>query len=749
MSNKKTKFSDSFFSLKLYAQALKQLKTVGIVSLICTFIYVVLCPILSRISLSESDNLQLAYTGGYYAPLIAVVYIIVPIMCLVLFNFLTNRKGCDFYHSIPLKRRCIFLTFVSAIITWAFIITCSFTVLLSIMLSLISTNLVISMSSVLIYSLNIFISSIFIAAVFSLGCSISGTLFSNFATSVIILVVPRLLITTFCELIDQSSYLVNADNMPFIFRECCNMAVYPILPFRWLSYGFPDNVMPFSYLNFATVYTLMAAIIYIVIGCVAFVKRPSETAGKAYPNKIFGFISRMLIGYVISLIAVAVAYIQISDDSFYFSTMYIIIFAFAAIAMLIYEVIMTKSVKRGIKTFITAPLIIVFDAVTIGGLFLASGIMDGYSPDSDDVDYVYISDLFSEYLVYSADNSSICYEGDYYYESGYYYGYNLHGDNFYNFSQDYYNNKVADYKITSREIIEILVDSYNTYKENLENTDDDYYYDDGYYYRNDYNYNNHSITVTFDNGLFDTQRTVYVSEEDYVKIIAELNTYTGYKECLTQLPESTSDMALNCAGLTSEQTEAVYSAMLTDMEDWSLTDKVNLLTWQHTSHSSDYVGMITVDLYNEGTYSTFDIPISDYTPKAFALYLKYFNQNNEKELLDVLAKSENTEYDTYITINRGGLYNNYIYVSSYTADIDKFYERTGLSQMISDFVKDSDGEYDSFSTFDSSDYCLCRMEITVSDSEDVAYDEYYYKTVSFYFLMPRNSHVFDYFYYSY
>ena len=69
--------------------------------------------------------------------------------------------------------------------------------------------------------------------------------------------------------------------------------------------------------------------------------------------------------------------------------------------------------------------------------------------------------------------------------------------------------------------------------------------------------------------------------------------------------------------------------------------------------------------------------------------------------------------------------------------------------MISDFVKDSDGEYDSFSTFDSSDYCLCRMEITVSDSEDVAYDEYYYKTVSFYFLMPRNSHVFDYFYYSY
>ena len=115
-----------------------------------------------------------------------------------------------------------------------------------------------------------------------------------------------------------------------------------------------------SSLDYSTIYTLILAIIYIILGCIVFYKRPSEAAGKAtfYPK--LQFVLRMTIGYIISLF----------------------------IVMFIYELITSKSTKKALKSFITAPLIIIADIVTVIILCHIDNNINNYIPDADDISYV-------------------------------------------------------------------------------------------------------------------------------------------------------------------------------------------------------------------------------------------------------------------------------------------------------------------------------------------------------------------------
>jgi hypothetical protein len=56
-------------------------------------------------------------------PLMLGLFAVAPLMTLVQFAFLNQRKACDFYHAIPHRRLTVFFSMMAAVLTWcAFLI---------------------------------------------------------------------------------------------------------------------------------------------------------------------------------------------------------------------------------------------------------------------------------------------------------------------------------------------------------------------------------------------------------------------------------------------------------------------------------------------------------------------------------------------------------------------------------------------------------------------------------------------------
>ena len=115
---------DRFFSTKLYIQGLKKVRAAGIATAIIIIVSNALIPLFSMIS-----RIGVRYDGDLertveelevtlVSPLCAFVILLAPLMIFSMFSFLNDRCKSDFYHSLPQRRECVFISFLSATLTW-------------------------------------------------------------------------------------------------------------------------------------------------------------------------------------------------------------------------------------------------------------------------------------------------------------------------------------------------------------------------------------------------------------------------------------------------------------------------------------------------------------------------------------------------------------------------------------------------------------------------------------------------------
>ena len=116
--NKKKFNISNLFNEKLFFEAFKQIRVVGLTAFVILGALGVFMPLLHMIenneSLSHYQSAQLFDTDAFMWPLLALIFIVAPLMFIMLFNFLTKRSGSDFYHSLPVKRITLFTTFTSS-----------------------------------------------------------------------------------------------------------------------------------------------------------------------------------------------------------------------------------------------------------------------------------------------------------------------------------------------------------------------------------------------------------------------------------------------------------------------------------------------------------------------------------------------------------------------------------------------------------------------------------------------------------
>ena len=177
---------NNFFSKKLYLQGLKKIRVSGLALAIIIVLLNAFLPLMGIIDNSSLFGTRSITQVEYNAvvPFCLLMLGLVPIIAHDMFSFLNERNQSDFYHSIPHKRTCVYVSFTAAILTWAF-----GTVILSSIVNALLWSMArfyaINFATVLLGALPYLVLSVMMAGVMVLAMTVTGTKMSNLLVSIL------------------------------------------------------------------------------------------------------------------------------------------------------------------------------------------------------------------------------------------------------------------------------------------------------------------------------------------------------------------------------------------------------------------------------------------------------------------------------------------------------------------------------------------------------------------------------------
>ena len=370
----------SFFSARLYVDGLKQLRLIGILSMIAMNLLGVLQPILRWLD------------GGNYVvkpmnflemnPLIVLVFCAVaPLMTLSLFSFLNKRDASDLYHAIPATRPCLFMSFFAAIATWLAMITLATVVLTTVTHALFPMLYSINYANVLLTAFNTLAGGLSIAAAVAVAMSVTGTLFANVLVSLLIIFLPRLVLHLITMEIQNTFLLIN------------NLTVSPLLDFKYnvpvgmvfqvFIGGNLESLSTFS----CGIYTLVLAIIYFLLAVFLFTRRASESADKAAPNRYWHGLYRLLVGAVLSSIAtIGLCSNYMGEYHSYSWEFFFFMYLISVLLMPVFDIITTRRVKGLLRRSLTSILLLILVNVGLFGITYGTyHAVSSYLPEAEEI----------------------------------------------------------------------------------------------------------------------------------------------------------------------------------------------------------------------------------------------------------------------------------------------------------------------------------------------------------------------------
>ena len=104
----------NIFSYKLYLQGLRKIRTAGVAMAVIIIVLNAWIPI-QCISRGGYRGSMTDVDAGMLAPFGFLLMFFAPLLVYNMFSFLNERKGSDFFHSLPQKRICTYLSFMSAV----------------------------------------------------------------------------------------------------------------------------------------------------------------------------------------------------------------------------------------------------------------------------------------------------------------------------------------------------------------------------------------------------------------------------------------------------------------------------------------------------------------------------------------------------------------------------------------------------------------------------------------------------------
>lgn len=363
------------FSFSLYREGLKRVRGSGVASAI-----VLVTLVGMRILLYWGVNVGLNYDErellgvSEAMPFAYAIIALAPIIVMRMFSFLNSRSASDFYHSIPQKRICLFLSFFAAALTWIVGI-----VLVSGLVCYVGWNCTLRYAVGLATVAKCVVSytalGLLSAGCMALAVSFTGNGFSTIFAYVCIFGMPPLLINVLGLFVREFNASIVLSQSVFRF-----FGTRGFLPLAFMNGSF---YKPFG---LPVVSAFVIFLLLTALAAFAFVKRKSETAGNSTAAPFLQHVLRCCAGFPIWLL---IAYLFMIDEK---AVGLVFIPASAAIYV-VYELITTrrlKNVAKSLPVFLVLPLLCLgfVGTAKLGGTLVAAT-----TPQSaDEISYAVITE---------------------------------------------------------------------------------------------------------------------------------------------------------------------------------------------------------------------------------------------------------------------------------------------------------------------------------------------------------------------
>lgn len=372
--------------MKPYLESLRRLSRTGL-------ILFVLCSVAS-IVIAMQTCISVEYHGLYslskmFSPLTVFTFAGGIVLAFDGFSFLAKRADSDFYHSLPVPRIGLFWSISLAALTW---------IAATVLASVIFTTVVYTISRTVfvpyypMVAVPFYIAAtMLVFAAAAIGCSLSGTIITDFALTLLVLFLPRFLQFVVARGVVAKVQILSWIDLPWYLKPMTNVATGQIVA---LSRTILKNQL-YSFASIGYSFVLAAAELY--LGSLLFKRRPSELAGHgAKDDRLQTLYACLLVLPVVLLFA--------SGAILPNKTNILIVVAVALGCYAIYQVIVIRNARRVLRTLPWFIIPVLFSVCLYFGVQIAGRAERDYVPASADVAAVQFagSDRASDVISYAS-----------------------------------------------------------------------------------------------------------------------------------------------------------------------------------------------------------------------------------------------------------------------------------------------------------------------------------------------------------
>ena len=616
-----------FFSPSLYLEFLRQLLLPGLIFTVIMNLEAAINLITSVISehlaseLVDYEPSVNVLTFLDIHPIAAFSMVLVaPVLIFCALKWVNSRKSSDFYHSLCETRECVFLSAFAAAVSWFLIALISSSVVAVVGTLMFPQYFFLNIASVFYNLLAITAASLFIMAAISIAISVTGTYFNNIIVSFIATFFPQALFFAIRVAVISNSPIMThygifgqSYNIPFALIE----SVFNIGDVEHVMGSIPHAI-----------YTLVMAVIYLVIATALFKIRKSEFAGNSAVGKNVQGLFRVLVGTTASLIPLTMLFNEIINMLYGYGLdtdadiAIVILYVLMVVAVGVYELIATKKFRNLINAAISLIPIAIINLALLGTMFGVYYVGILFKPDADDIKSVQIIQA-----------------GDYYEDL-----------------PEYFASVSSDINVTSVEAKEIVSAALKSSIANQYN----YEYSETY----------ESFTVVINTWSGKRYRNIKFTEKQYQALIAELESNNQYRQLYSSLPEVNDGAISIWFSGNNENIDAakLYNLMRDDISKMKFADSYRYLN--SIDYKSGTVAGLSVTVPHGTKNYTMEIPVTEELPSAFN-YIMEANYKRTLPLIDTIADYA-AEYTEGIDGNYNGNYFDVCFYNLVNADGSSF-----------------------------------------------------------------------------
>lgn len=403
----------------LFWESFRDLKMIGLTATVLYFIYELI-----YITGLQVDYMSFTHMGAtkfdncveiqdFLPPFVVLTLVVVPLLMVVAFRYAANRKMSDFFYAVPHTRLSMFWTKMAAVFAWTLIVIA--TAFLVVLIGTITLpNVYMHVGSCLTTILKVVISILLVMGAFALGITVTGTILTNITTSLIILLVPRIVLLILVNFIESATPRAPLGDEIIKFLSESNII------FQY----FASDIDILSG-SVGVISTTVEAVIYLVLATFLYRIRPSETAGKTEIHPAVGIVTRIMVAIVPA--SIAAGYWADGGEIGWG----IFLFLLAIAAYMVYELMTVRKsdhFKKSLKWIAAIPAYTVLITVISKSIIFN---INSYTPDLGLLKNVVINEMPYNYKIIKVANDTIidrdnleilahaCSSGDNYYRGPY------------------------------------------------------------------------------------------------------------------------------------------------------------------------------------------------------------------------------------------------------------------------------------------------------------------------------------------